>query len=149
MIQQSHKGFTLLELMLAAAVLIVAISGLVAAFVGCYALNETARNLTFATMGAQQKLEEIREHNFYNIYSDYNGTTFGVTGIAEAKGRVDIDNTNPDLLKITVTVCWKQVGGRIIGEDLNLDGDLDAGEDSNGNGRLDSPVQIITLMAKR
>jgi hypothetical protein len=58
-------------------------------------------------MGAQEKLEEIRNHNFYKIYQDYyNGSTFGVTGIAEAKGRVDVDNTNPDLLEITVTICW-------------------------------------------
>lgn len=100
-------------------------------------------------MGAQEKLEEIRNHNFHKIYLDYDDTTFGVAGIEEAEGRVDVDNTNPDLLEITVTVCWKQVGGRVIGEDLNLDGDLDTGEDSNGNGQLDSPVQIITLMAKR
>lgn len=100
-------------------------------------------------MGAQERLEEIRNHNFYRIYSDYDNTTFEVTGIEEAKGRVDVDNTDPDLLKITVTICWKQVGGRIIGEDLNLDGDLDTGEDSNGNEQLDSPVQIVTLMAKR
>ncbi len=138
-----------MELMLAAAVLIVAISGLIAAFIGCFVLNETARNLTFATMGAQEKLEEIRNYNFYKIYSDYDDTTFEVTGIEETKGRVDVDNTNPDLLEITVTICWKQVGGRIIGEDLDLDGDLDTGEDSNGNGQLDSPVQIVTLMAKR
>lgn len=143
-----RSGFTLMELMLAAAVLIIAISGLVAAFIGCYVLNETAKNLTLATMGAQEKLEEIRNHNFGKIYSDYNGTTFDVTGI-DAEGRVDVDNADADLLKIAVTICWRQVGGRIVGEDLNLDGDLDAGEDSNGNGQLDSPAQIVTLMARK
>jgi Tfp pilus assembly protein PilV len=142
-------GFTLLELMLAAGVLIVAISGLIAAFIGCYCLNETARNLTFATMGAQEKLEEIRNHNFYKIYQDYyNGSTFGVTGIAEAKGRVDVDNTNPDLLEITVTICWKQVGGRIIGEARDVGGNLVI-EDIDGDGKIESPVQLVTLMTKR
>ncbi len=53
------------------------------------------------------------------------------------------------LLKIKVTCCWKEKGGRIIGEDKNLNGQLDIGEDINGNGELDSPVKLVTYIANK
>ena len=36
-----------------------------------------------------------------------------------------------------------------IGEDLNLNGALDAGEDTNGNGIIDSTVELVTQVANR
>lgn len=169
----NKSGFTLLELMIGATVLIVALVGLIAAYIGCFTLNEGARNLTIAINGAQEKLEEIRNHNFDTMVGDYSpggsdGNTFTIdpTNWLTAENQTAVIyilnpqtdvilNTSPtanpglDLYKITITICWRQKGGRIFGEDGNLDGVFDAGEDINGNDRLDSPAQLVTLMAKR
>ena len=64
------------------------------------------------------------------------------------RGVVYVDDTDPELLRVTISVCWNQKN-RIFGEDKNLNGVLDAGEDKNNNGIIDSPVQIITLVANR
>jgi hypothetical protein len=37
----------------------------------------------------------------------------------------------------------------VYGEDKDLDGVLDAGEDLNGNGKLDAPVQIVDRIFQR
>ncbi len=60
--------------------------------------------------------------------------------------------SNADLHWVSVSVTWMQERGRIFGEDdgtgggVALDGVLNGAEDANGNGILDAPAQIITLM---
>jgi hypothetical protein len=63
---------------------------------------------------------------------------------------VYMNDVNPDLLEITISVCWRQ-GGRVMGEDTDLDGNLDAGEDKSSplNGIIDSPVELVTRVANR
>ena len=59
--------------------------------------------------------------------------------------------------EITTVICWRGKGGRIIGEDNGgfggashqLNGELNSGEDHNGDGRLSSPCEITTTIAKR
>ena len=53
----------------------------------------------------------------------------------------------PTVLDLHVSACW-QARGRRIGEDLNCNGSLDAGEDPNGNGWLDSPAMASTRVAR-
>lgn len=149
---KKHKsGFTLLELMVAVGVLIVALAGLLGVFAHLISLNENSSKLTLAVAACQAKLEEIRNSNFQIVYTNYNNTSFNPGGFpsGEAKGAIAIDNSNPNLLQIFVSVSWMTRSNRIIGEDRNLDGVLNAGEDSNANGRLDSPAGIATLMAQR
>ena len=76
------------------------------------------------------------------------GTNFTVNNIPQNRGVVYVDDSNPELLKVTISVSWKQ-GNTVVGEDRNLDGSLNAGEDSNGNGILDSPVELTTLIVNR
>lgn len=45
-------------------------------------------------------------------------------------------------------VCYREKN-RIIGEDANLNGVLDAGEDDNENGELDSPAHIETVIVQK
>ena len=160
----NKSAFTLMELMIAAAVLSIALLGLLGVFTRCFGLNETAKNLTIAINGAQEKLEQIRNLRDAGTprpaghYSE-NVSNFPV----QHRVAIDIfdDGTDPDgisnsdLFWISVSVSWKQKGGRIIGEDngsgggIPLNGGIpDGTEDANINQILDSPAQIITLMSK-
>jgi hypothetical protein len=71
-----------------------------------------------------------------------------VNGIRLNKGVVYVDDTNPELLRVTISVCWQQ-GNSVIGEDKNLSGNLSLSEDTNNNGIIDSTVQLVTLVANR
>lgn len=61
------KGFTLLELMIAAAILLIAIVGLLFAFVNCILMNESNNNLVIAANDAQYVLEQIKARTYEDI----------------------------------------------------------------------------------
>lgn len=147
----SDRGFTLIEVMIAAAILAIVICGILATYISCFELISTSRNFTFAVNAAQRKIEEIRDYNFSQIYPDYNNQSFtvGEMSAGDSLGIVYVDDASPDLLEVTISVCWRQRQNRIIGEDLNLDGVLGPGEDANGNNMIDSPVQLVTLITER
>jgi len=159
-----REGFTLVELMIAATIMIVAMAGLLGAYVLCFNLNETAKNLTLATAAVQEEIETIRNWPFSTIANapaddnpGFQGAVFNAAGLpaGSAVGSVRIDDSDPDLLKITVSVSWRQRGGRIIGEDngrgggIALNGRLDGTEDVDGDNVIDSPACIEVLMANR
>ena len=100
-------GFSLLEVVIVTAVSTCILAGLLGVFIISSGLNETSKNLTMAINRAQEKIEEIRSCDFNDIYSDYDGTTFDLTQfpVGESKGSVMVDNTAPDLLEVTVSVC--------------------------------------------
>ena len=149
--KNNKSGFTLLELMLGVSVLIVALAGLLGVFAHLISLNENSGKLSLAVAACQAKMEEMRNSNFATLYTTYNGTSFNPNGfsLGEAKGAIYINNANPSLLQVFVSVSWRARSNRVTGEDGNLNGVRDAGEDLDGNLRLDSPAQIATLMAQR
>jgi len=146
-----RNGFTLLELMITAAILVVSITGLLALFVGLASLNQNSKNTTLAMTACQDKMEEIRDSDFSTLYANYNGTNFNPAGfpVADAEGAISIDNTDPDLLEVCAAISWRERSNRIIGEDIDLNGALGGGEDLNGDGRLSSPAEIVTLIGER
>jgi type II secretory pathway pseudopilin PulG len=148
--KRTNSGFTLLELMIAAAIIIVALAGLLSTYVACFELNETTRNTNLALNAAQKTLEEVRSSTFSGIATAYNGYNFSVSGMSEnvSLGHVYVDNTSTSLLNITVGVCWKQKGSKIVGECQEVSGVL-VFSDANSNNVLDSPVELSTLMAQR
>lgn len=137
--------------MLGVSVLIVALVGILGVFAHLISLNENSGKLTLAVAVCQAKMEEMRNSNFAALYTTYNGTNFNPGGfsLGEAKGAIYINNSNPSLLQVFVSVSWRTSSNRVTGEDRNLNGVRDAGEDLNGNLRLDSPGQLATLMAQR
>jgi hypothetical protein len=64
----SKQGFTLAELLLAAAISTFALSGILFLFINCYFLNEANRNLSIAMSHAQYIMEDIKnETTLQNI----------------------------------------------------------------------------------
>lgn len=149
------KGFTLVEVLIAAAILAVIIVGMIQIFIYSSTAAALAGSKTLAVVSAQNKLEEIRNYSFSLIASDYAsdgviGHTFIPQDI-DGVGVVYVSADNPSLLVVRAVVCWRDKRGRIIGEDLNLNGSLDEGEDVLGgtDGEIDSIVSITTRIAKR
>ena len=90
------------------------------------------------------RMETIRNEDFGNLVTNYHGVTFTEANF-NGIGVSYVDTSDPDLYQITVSFCFATKNGRVIGEDDDLDGNLDAGEDDNGNGIIDSPVQLVTF----
>jgi hypothetical protein len=116
-------------------------------------IADIARNKTLAVTDASSTLEEIRDHTFEDITTDYAsagtpGDTFDLTTLT-GKGKIYIDATNPELLVVKTVVCWQNKYNRTIGEDLDFDGVLDAGEDVDGDGEISSPVELVTYITEK
>lgn len=145
----SPNAFTLMELMIAALILSLTLVGLLASYISCMQLTEITKNTSIAMNAIQAKAEEIEGHTYDNIKANYDRVSFTplrLNGI----GVSYIDDTNPNLLKITVSLSWRQSRGMVVGEDINLNGQWDAGEDTLiANNILDSPAEIVTYIAKR
>jgi len=145
---RSKKGFVLSEVLLATVIAAFAICGILLMYVVGMDLIRTSKNVSIATSAAQGLIEEIRNTSFPEIVTSYNLLQFSVNNIPSSSGIVYIDDTDPEFLLVTISVCWRQ-GNRIIGEDININGALDAGEDTNGNGIIDSTVELVTQVANR
>ena len=154
MIAADKKGVTLIEILVALFILVIGILGTLQLFSYCAYLAEMSGNTNYMIDQAQSKIDEMRSTSFTLIVTNYAsggtpGDTFALTN-PTAKGVIIIDSSTADLLQVEINVSWKnERNDRIIGEDLDLDGVLDAGEDVNGNGKLDSPVKLITIIARK
>jgi Tfp pilus assembly protein PilV len=144
----AKKGFALPEVMLATAIAAFVICGLLFMYVAAMDLIRTSKSSSIAASAAEGLIEEIRNTPFPDIPANYNGLKFSVNGIPSSSGRVYIDETDPEFLVVTISVCWRQ-GNKIIGEDTNLSGELEGVEDINGNGIIDSTVELVTQVANR
>lgn len=149
-----HKiksGASLSEVLVATAIVAMAAVTMIKLFLYCVDHSDLARNMTRAVTDAQSKMEEIKDHTYSLIPTDYaaGGTPGNIFTTTNGMGVIYIDSTNPDLLQIKAAVCWQNRNGRIMGEDTNLNGTLEAGEDLNNNAEIDSPATLISLMAKR
>ncbi|OGX08758.1 MAG: hypothetical protein A2Z88_00815 [Omnitrophica WOR_2 bacterium GWA2_47_8] len=154
---KDRNGFSLVEVLVTAGIVVLVSLGLFRVFITCSLLAEMAGNLTTAIVEAEDKMEEIRNVAFDTIVGSYSsggtpGNTFTIPSF-NAMGVVNIDPTtspnNADLLKVEVNVSWRNKDGRVVGEDKDLDGTIDGGEDINSNNILDSTAKIITYIARK
>ncbi len=145
------NGFTLVEVLLAVSILAFCLTGLLLTYINLLSFTDISRGFVMANNALRLKTEEIKNTAFANL-SALDGTTFSVDGFnsTTAKGVIQVSNTSySDLKKVRVLITFK-VRNKTIGEDQDLDGVLDTGEDmsiyTNGSSRLDSPVESVTLI---
>jgi len=169
-----NNAYSLVEILVAVAIIVIVVSGLFRLFIYCSGMAEITGNITFAINEAQDKIEEIRNAAFDDIATTYGvspGNTFesekisedvNLNGTLDAGEDIDGDSTidsygqgviyvtalNADLLQVDVAVCWRGLDGRLFGEDADLDGVLDTGEDANSNGQIDSTAMVSTYIAR-
>lgn len=124
--KMSVTGFTLAELLLSAAILAFALSGLLLLFTNCIVLNGVNRNLAIASNHAQYIMEEIRGVGFTGLevrINNNNGTPTGwdlnASQIGSAPYNLNaldseaintsvIQSGNP--LGVSVLVSWRDRG---------------------------------------
>lgn len=157
MMKLSGRAFTLIELLLAFAILAFCLMGILLTYINMFVLADLARDFTLVTNAMQAQLEEIKKTPFDNLLA-LNGNTFDIAGFSsgDAKGRIEVcDNTTcpafipySDLKRVRLVVSFRS-RGRVIGEDSNLNGILNSGEDTLiSNNRMDSPSEIVTLIVR-
>lgn len=111
---KTFKGITLVEALLAVAILAFAIAGLLLLFINCMFLNDANRNLTIACAHAQFAMEEIKSADFASISSQtWNSVTIASKGLTLLNNEsIIIVVIGPEPLDVRVTVNWKDRGVR-------------------------------------
>ncbi len=150
-------GFTLAEIMIATIVLVVALVSTLGLLNHSLSLPENAGDSTIAMHEAEAKMEEICLDDYLTIRAAYtNGgalleTPFVISGL-NGMGAIyakELAGATDGLMRIKVVVCYQEKN-RLVGEDLDLDGILDQGEDTMlTNGELDSPCQLETVVVNK
>ena len=123
----SLTGFTLAEVILAAAILAFVLSGLLALFISCALLNEANRNRSVAMSHAQYVMEEIKNTDFGSIQNkiengdwDWNESEIESAGLAKIKAEsIDVGVSGSDPLEVTATVIWNDRLG--AGKSISLE----------------------------
>ncbi len=115
---RDRQGFTLAEVLIAVGILAVVVVGLLQLFVYCSTLAEAAGNTTLAVNEAQNKMEEIRNHDFSAIAADYAsggtpGNTFTLTSL-NGSGTITVSQVggSSELLQVQTDVVWQNKNGR-------------------------------------
>lgn len=141
--------------MLTAAILAIAIIGVFSIYASSIALTDMAGAMTQVTNVARYKMEALYAQNFDTL-NNFDGQTFDLSefspeslAVKEARGVYKVDNYGNNLKKVTISISYRTKGDRAIGEDVNLSGTLDAGEDANADARLSSPIDITTIIARK
>src|SRR3989338_5089886 len=141
----NNKAFSLSELMIAALIFTFTFAGIILVFIRCIELSEMARHSSTATNACKNRIASIEDTAFDQILGTYNNTTFTATDI-NGIGKTYVTSLSTDVLQVTLVFCWKEKNGRVMGEDTNINGVLNAVEDANANGVLDSPVEMTTYV---
>ncbi|MBI4356019.1 MAG: hypothetical protein HY597_06205 [Candidatus Omnitrophica bacterium] len=139
----------------------IALGGMLLTFTNYLIINDSSQALNLATNMAVQKAEEMRKvamtdfSQVQTLYVDPAPKIFAVDGLppTSAMGSYTIapdDALNPALYNVVISICWLERGGRVArGEDKNLNGVLDPGEDLDNDGQIDAPVQLAFAIARR
>ena len=144
----TQQAFTLPELLIATTVVLMASVGILFTYVQCLELNSINHDTTLVFQSCRNMMEEIKSVSPSLVHDTYNNKTFPINE-PKGIGLVTVNDQDPQLLTVTVKCFWKQTKGRLIGEDKNLNGILDEGEDTNKNGELDSPITLVTYVYNR
>ncbi|MEW5895476.1 MAG: hypothetical protein AB1650_06945 [Candidatus Omnitrophota bacterium] len=142
------QGVSLIEFLVSFVILVLVTGGILFSYIRCMEFIELSKNMSIAVQAAQSRMDQIKATNYSLVSSSFNGISFAIPNL-NGIGVTYIDNSVADLLDVNVVICWRNKNDRLYGEDGNLNGVLDVGEDLNVNLRLDSPVELHTRIFQR
>ena len=120
------KAFSLIELLLAVAILSFALTSVLLLFVNCIILNKTNRSITCAYNSLQAKMEEIKNTSFASLYATCpgsrpsgcfcNGDTFSLDGFTsgDGSGIIEISDETSNRKSVRIKTCFKTSRNRWI-----------------------------------
>ena len=129
----NRKALSFTEILVAVSILSVVLAGMMEMFIGFEVLGDISSKTQSALLEAQSKMEEIKSTAFPSIVTNYSpggtpGNTFSLNSL-RGTGNIAIDNSVPNLLKVTMSVNFMARNNRVIGQ-------------------TDSPVTITTYIAQ-
>lgn len=146
--RMKNNGFTFLELLISSAILVVALSGIVSAYISSSELAEQTKNSNLALGAIQEELEALRKVTLPNSAAVYYfNISENVSGSLNNLGRITITPINSNFSRVDADICWKQ-RLRIIGPCTENNGIL-VFNAPNVNGDSSAAVQVTTFMAQR
>ena len=125
------KAQTMVELLVATGVFLIAVVAIIYSYITCLALQDLGRNISLTTAAVKNEMETIKNTTFSTIFATYNNQTFTTPGV-NGTGTIYVNNSNANLLVVTIEFSWTQPNGRTIGGT------------TDGNGHTTSYVQIAT-----
>ncbi len=153
------SGFTLLEFVISAFVALLALVAILGGYIGNVRLTDMATNRVNFQIETNRFIEDLRRSALTGFdailaKADANTTecplsTAGVSELVVTYGRPQPVNPALDLVEVTLKPMWQEGGNRVVGEDTNLNGVLDAGEDQDGIPGLNSPVEFTIRIARQ
>lgn len=125
---KSDAGLTLVEILLAAAILSICLLALLLIFVNVGFLNEANRNTIIAYNALQTKMEQVKALGYDSLCTSpssgcniVNNDTFTLTGFPSSRGQGRIEilyayNTTADVKSVRAYACFQ--GRRLIGDSI-------------------------------
>lgn len=117
-IAAGERGLTLVELMIALALLAVVLASVLAAFDSILFFSESASNVTVATLDARDVMQEVTGQEYEDLLdyaptprTNLRGETIAVR-ITDEAGTA-IAGPLPDLVRIEVEVAWEERGSPV------------------------------------
>jgi prepilin-type N-terminal cleavage/methylation domain-containing protein len=153
------RGFTLVELLVTFTVLVIALCGILLTYINMFFLTDLTRDCQQANALVQAKMEEVLKTDYslvtpFALAYDANSRfeTDPAYNVLLKKGVIKAEVSAvagfADLKEVRITACFRS-RNRIIGEDANLNGVLDTGEDTYINNlRIDSTIESVTLITR-
>lgn len=114
--RKGGRGFTLVEVLMAMLVFVVAVVALLMLYIGVSSLRESSRNMAQAMADARTVLEEIREASGASLAgvtgTDWTGwaSDNNLTSLPDEVVTVEYADEAADPLDITVQVDWTERG---------------------------------------
>jgi len=105
---KSNKGFTLIEVIISIAILMIVGAFLLDSLTFTVSSNAASKNITIASNLAQEEMERIKSTLLWNEIADIPEKE--VDGYPAYKRSVEVDGnyaTNPPLKKVSVFVKWE------------------------------------------
>ena len=120
------SGFTLVEIMAATGLLLIAIMAIAAVVVPLNRQREQVEGRSAVMSGAKSLIEEIKGSDPEFVKANYDTQTYNVTGVDGANGDgttlsvTVVSPTDPKLLEVTVAGSWN-IHGHVETLDLNTE----------------------------
>lgn len=148
-----NKAVSMIELVVVIGVAAVFSSIMLKWFIVMDETSQVSMGQLTAIREADTILEDMKVLSNADVVANYssggNPGNLILLTLLDGQAQVEIDSSNFDLLEVNIYLHWRDKNGRVYGEDLDFDGVLDAGEDFNSNGFLDSSYSMSALLAQR